>query len=227
MTSISPPGSYPGPWEYHLLWWRFHRPRLGLPHASLWTWRCYLCEYCGEWTAHVIWKHGPHCGTHGRNFGSQVGYAWQVECLRHRISLTSMDVFGIVWALYYSTQIGCTRNHPEACLHALCTCYLLEDFCWEIFAVHWNCFPACACVCAFVCSFHTYGSDSSNTSLTLHVLYFVVFVQCCLASDSKVTPHLDFFKVMVYFPWWITIKIIKSPFGVYTFGFFSIKSMQI
>ena len=62
------------------------------------------------------------------------------------------------------TQIGCTRNHPEAYLHALCTSYLLQDLCWEIFALHWHCFLACICVCAFVCIFHSYGSDSSNSS---------------------------------------------------------------
>ena len=75
VSTMAPvPGPYPGPWECHLLWWRFHCPWLGLPHVSLWTWGCHLCEYCWEWTAHVIWKHGPHCGTHGRIFGSQVGW---------------------------------------------------------------------------------------------------------------------------------------------------------
>lgn len=95
----------------------------------------------------------------------KLGYAWQVGCLRHRINLTLMDVLFLNF-IGSIPQIGCTRNHPEAYtyVHALWTSYLLEDFCWEIFALHWHCFLACVCVCAFALIFHSYGSDSSNSS---------------------------------------------------------------
>ena len=69
------------------------------------------------------------------------------------------------------TQIGCTRNHREQCLHALCTCYLLGNLCCtvELFS------SVCVCVCvrarAFVCMFHSYRSDSSLILLMFYIFW--------------------------------------------------------
>ena len=100
------------------------RPRHMKTWATLWdTWQNF-------------WKSG-WVSMHGR---------WGVRDIEE-VSLKWMffEFYGTI------TQIGCTRNHREQCLHALCTCYLLGNLCCtvELFS------SVCVCVCArahlFVC----------------------------------------------------------------------------